>query len=443
MQPHRPADLPDFTRRSSVMGSTLFICPHWHQFGNVGVLRARRMVRWMHEAGWTVTVLCAGSRSRLERADFGSVITRKDPLGIFTENDGPHGSAALRRPNRFRRLLAYALLTPDLQLPWALACRWSTDVQKAAANSQVILSSSPPESAHVLAGWLHLQHDVPHIIDLRDGWLDEPMKPLLKSSSLQQLREKRLEKRLLTAASAILVTSHEWKSLLRKRYPQLSHRIQVLTNAYPDHPPVIRTRQPVPDAPLRVLHAGRISSSRPERNPQELLSLLFQAFTSVHESSGSLIFLGSIEHEEADFIRSREADFSARGWTITRESQVSHARALERMAATDLLILYSASQASIPAKFFDYLHAGKPILCICPPGSAVWHASEDLAQVYRLNPEQPDFTQLKDFIVSSKKSSLPGTALPVHFSDRHLGRRFIDLLNQTRNPEIITRGKAY
>ena len=153
-----------------------------------------------------------------------------------------------------------------------------------------------------------------------------------------------------------------------------------------------------------------------------------------------------MEHEEVDFIRSREADFSARA-ERTRESQVSHARAMERMGCQpDLLILYSGITGfHTSPKFFRLSAAGKTRILnvIYDTGSAVWHASEDLAQVYRLNPEQPDFTQLKDFIVSSKKSPLPGTALPVHFSDRHLGRRFIDLLNQTRNPEIITRGKAY
>lgn len=425
------------------MDKVLFICPHWHQNGNVGVLRARRMVRWMQQSGWTVTVVCAGSRSRTEPADFGSVITMKDPLGIFKEHDiHRKPDASSRRPNPFRRLLAYALLTPDLQLPWALSCRWSDEVQKSAANSQVILSSSPPESAHVLAGWLHARYEVPFIMDLRDGWLDEPMKPLLRSSSVQRVRERRLEKRLVGSASSVLVTSSQWKEMLSLRYPQLSHRIHVLTNAFPDHQPVFSATQSPSDSTLHLLHAGRISSSRPERNPQDLLDLLYRVTNSLQVATGSLTFLGTMESDEIHSVKQWEPEFSNRGWTIKLEPQLPHYRALERMADTDILILYSASRASIPAKFFDYLYTGKPILCICPPGSAVWHASEGLAQVYCLNPEKPDFIQLSDFIASSKQNPLPGMALPIHFSDTHLGRTFIDLLNETRHHNKTSRGNA-
>lgn len=413
------------------MDNVLFICPHWHQDGNVGVLRARRMVRWMHASGRTVTVVCAGSTTRSEPADFGKIITVRDPLGIFRERyDHHHPAGPRREPNRLRRLLAYALFTPDLQLLWALRCRWSGDVRQSMATSQLILSSSPPESGHVLAGWLRERHAIPHVMDMRDGWLDEPMKPLLRLSALQRFREKRLEQRLIANASAVLVTSARWKDQLVKRYPPHAGRIHVLTNAYPvcSLEPDTATEQTAHG--FRLLHAGRISSSRPERNPDDLMHLLHQVAANLVNVPGVLTFLGTLEHDEESAVEHMKAAFSALGWSVTRELQVPHERALHRMRQTDVLVLYSGSRSSLPAKFFDYLYTGKPILCICPTDSAVWKACSGLPQIYCVDPDRPDFTALNDFMATSKQVPYPGTSMPVAFADRHLGRSFIRLLDQ-------------
>lgn len=65
--------------------SVLFICPHWDMPGNVGVLRAKRMVNWLLEEGFRVNIIRAGIKNSSVEADFGRVITIADPLKIYGE----------------------------------------------------------------------------------------------------------------------------------------------------------------------------------------------------------------------------------------------------------------------------------------------------------------------------------------------------------------------
>src|SRR5690606_12470965 len=108
------------------------------------------------------------------------------------------------------------------------------------------------------------------IMDMRDGWLDEPMKPLLRNNSFQKYREGRLEKRFVERATYITLTSENWKELLTKRYPEIKSKVIVLPNTYPE----FAGEAPVStnDGELLIdgkesytlVHAGRLSSSRPE-----------------------------------------------------------------------------------------------------------------------------------------------------------------------------------
>src|SRR5690606_18085287 len=114
------------------------------------------------------------------------------------------------------------------------------------------------DSVHVGAWMLSTKTGVPHIMDMRDGWLDEPLKPLLHASALHRWREGRLESRIAHHAKAIQVTSCVWKELFDARYPQLAHKVHILTNGYPAQMPPASPKPPKGAEDEQVLiHAGR------------------------------------------------------------------------------------------------------------------------------------------------------------------------------------------
>lgn len=453
-------------------GNLVFICPHWHQHGNVGLLRAKRMVRWLHDSDYHVSILCAGSYTRIESTDFGKLITIKDPLGIYAESDPASiPTASKRKPNALRRLLSYLIFCPDLQIAWAYNCRFNSQVREACEIADVILSSSPPESAHVLAGWMAAISDNPFIMDMRDGWLDEPMKPLLKSSFLQRLREARLESRLVRQASRIVVSSEVWSKMLVNRYPELQSKVTVLTNAYavsghsegaeyhnkatethtgfeisdsehynssypvsaPSSSVTLKTGEdnPLPGKVLHFLHAGRIQSSRPERKVEHILSPLLD-IAHMGKISGKITFVGNLTDEEEVEISQWSNRFNSCNWEIMRVAQVTHAQSRELMTGADVLLMLSPSKASIPAKFFDYVSVGKPFLCITDVNSAVHEISSDIPQCFHINVDRAETLALAGFLNECTHGMI-SVEIPKRFEDGVVKTQFLDLLSEVVN----------
>jgi hypothetical protein len=216
--------------------AVLFI-PFWRMAGHVGNNRVDRFKRWLSEAGYELVIVCAGTHEEIRNEHWGQEITVVDRLGLHPEATSVEATTPSRKPNKLRRALAYWLFNPDPAVVWAKAAARHPKVVAATQGARFILSSSPPDSAHVGAWMLSKQTGVQHIMDMRDGWLDEPLKPLLHTSALRRWLEERLESRIAHHAKAIQVTSDVWKELFDARYPHLTHKVYVLTNGYPAQMP--------------------------------------------------------------------------------------------------------------------------------------------------------------------------------------------------------------
>jgi hypothetical protein len=354
--------------------SILVLAPWWLDDGHVGNRRMRRHLTWLSESGWSPVVVCAGSEFQLKETAMGLEITVPDPLRIH----GPlsPGSQPVRKPHPLRRWVAYAVFNPDPSVVWTRAAMKHPIVRHHCRMADLITASSPPEAPFLGAMALAKRYDIPFWMDMRDGWLDEPLKPLLRRHAWQRWREKRLEEACLTAASLVTVTSETWKDMLRTRIPDIGPKVSVVTNAS------VSTAISGTDRRGGFAYAGRFHSSRPERSIRTLAPFLPE-----------LTVIGDLTADERDEIREL-------GWSL--RPPVPVADLPKCLAAYGGLVLLSESMGSIPAKFFDYLAAGRPILAVCPRGSAMWNAGESVPQVFRVDPHMPDASILTSFREASR-----------------------------------------
>lgn len=356
----------------------MIVCPFWGQHGNVGLFRVERFVEWLHTSNYEVHVVTAGWSDRIERTSFGSVITVTDPLRIYpdrleSKHSGSIDTVPIRKPNRLRRWLAYAALIPDLHVLWAKSVLKSHDVRAIAKNCRFFLASSPPESSFIAVQRLADLYQGKFVMDMRDGWLDEPMKPLLRSHGWQRFRESQIERKMLRSASIVQVTSIQWANLLEVRYPEIVSKIRVIPNVYPVLPEITETPDFGTSRILRLVHAGRISSSRPERDPDFILSCLYDAL----KRSGHRVevnFIGSLTEVEITQLSKWVSKYESIQSSIIFSGQKSRVEVLTILAKADGLLLLSNSKASIPAKYFDYAVTGRPVLCDTVDDSAVQDA---------------------------------------------------------------------
>lgn len=385
------------------MKSVLILAPWWQDEAHVGNLRLRRHVAWLREAGHRVTIVDSGLQFSLSEDDGLTRITIPDPLRMHVAPTP--GAAAPRRPSALRRWMAYALLLPDPSIVWARRVLAHPVVRHTARTANVVMSSSPPEAAFIACAKLSSRYGIPFWMDMRDGWLDEPLKPLLRSSAIQRWRERKQEAYCLSQASVVSVTSPQWAEMLRKRYPQFSDKLHVVTNAAP---PSVGRSLPTPDR-LTLCYAGRLTSSRPER---DLFDLDLTVRSLQRFKFSVMGALTSQERDEAEKL----------GWTI-REAQPRQ-QMLHSLASESGLVLLSGSQGSIPAKFFDYLATGRPILGIAPRGSAAWEALSRTPHGFPVDLDEPMGSAFDDFMKAAAQSE--PAPIPEIFTESAVRARFME-----------------
>lgn len=371
------------------MKKVVIFAPFWRQANHVGNLRVDRFVRWLAADGYHVVMIRAGSMDQVRDESWGTEITVRDPVGLYREADAYGAQPPMRKPNKLRRALSYWLFNPEVGVVWARVAARHPAVLQAASGADFILSSSPPESAHVGAWKLSRRLGLPHIADMRDGWLDEPLKPMLRTSVFRRWQEGRLEARILRDASAIQVTSMVWQELLCERLPELAGKVTVLTNGYPPAmPEVMRAEMTRKNTGPVLVHAGRFFGSMLTRSPGLLLQPLLEGIR--HQASqGTVKLIGALSTDELAIIKHFEASFAEQGWHIECPGSLPRAELLKVLSQADGLLLLSETFAAIPAKLFEYIPAGRPILAVTGRNSATWRICEQLPQVTLVETRAP------------------------------------------------------
>jgi glycosyltransferase involved in cell wall biosynthesis len=365
--------------------AVLFV-PFWRMAGHVGNNRVERFVRWLAEDGYELVIIRAGSQEAVRSESWGQEITIVDRLGLHPDPlPGQASVESPRKPNKLRRAMAYWLFNPDPTVVWAKAAARNPKVIAAMESAQFILSSSPPDSAHVGALMLSQQTGVPHIMDMRDGWLDEPLKPLLNTSALRRWLEGRQESRIARHAKSIQVTSEIWKELFSARYPQLANKVHILTNGYPPQmPPASRRQTKGADDEFVLIHAGRFTGSRQSQKPELLMEPLLKNL-ALSANKGLLRFYGELSDDEMARIGAYRARLATINWRVELPGVLPRSKMLEAMQQADGLLLLSASHAALPSKLFEYLATGLPIGFVADIDSATEKLLRDVPQAVNLN----------------------------------------------------------
>jgi hypothetical protein len=387
----------DHTRAALLFGPYPFDNSHH------GARRLRRFAAWLMDAGWTIrSVSAAGCTSQLIQ----TCAIVPDPLGVWRGKKGDGaapklgGIASLSQGRRWSRWMI-----PDSSIGWAVRCMTSVAVHRLMWSTDVVISSSPPESPHLAASLLCRLHRRSHIVDMRDGWLDEPLKSQLSTSQLRRVVEGVLESWVLKGAAAILVTSPEWKSELIRRFPEFAAKTHVIYNSVPapsaEHDSLNRTDTDC------WLYCGRFGGSRTSQSPIALLNALRIAAARADHPI-DFRFVGTLDESENRLLDALAADISASKCTVTRTGPIPHEKISEEMFRSKAFLMLCCAQNAIPSKLFEYAAAKRPIMAVCRRNSASWHACQHIPQALLVDCDNVhQASSFNDFI--KKAEYLPAT----------------------------------
>ncbi len=301
-----------------------------------------RFARYLRTHGYTVTVLAAG------------------------ESDGREGDilrVGLRHLGPVRRQLGPKVLPDETLQSWLPeAFRTASRVIRD-QRVDALVSSAPPMTGHAVALLCHYEFpDLPWIADFRDGWLrDGPT----EVGGFQPMN-RYLERRIVHDASLVTCVTEPLARDFRNRYPGVRSRVVTVSNGY--DPVEFRDATAstfgdgAPGPSFTMAYTGSLSKTSVGMRLDPLLDGLRQARGGLDECSPRmrLLIAGDLTPDEQEQLRraGQELEVSYLGYLTP-----AAARGLQLGA--DLLVVVAPPRRTVAtSKLFDYIAAGKPILCI-------------------------------------------------------------------------------
>ena len=266
-------------------------------------------------------------------------------------------------------------------------------------NVDVMFSTSPPNSSHLVAYLIKKLTGVPWVADFRDEWTQNPFRS--NPSGLNRKLNRLLEKGVLEYADKIVTTTPLMTQDISKLVNRPKHDFITITNGFDlSDFSFLDQKKHVYTGHLTITYVGQFYGDRsPVGLIKVILSLIERQIICSKEIR--VVLVGRCTRD----IESFKYD-----WLIM-PGYVSHSEALRYMAESDVLLLISGlcEKRSYAGKLFEYLAIGKTIFALVPPDGATGRLLNNLDMCYISPPN--DYKKIEDTILRIvdrwKKNELP------------------------------------
>ncbi|HNW75490.1 MAG TPA: glycosyltransferase family 4 protein [Bacteroidales bacterium] len=363
------------------MKKALIITYYWPPSGGAGVQRWLKFVKYFRDFGWEPVIYTPEnpeypeSDSSLEKdipRDL-EVIKRPiwEPYNLYKKflgrNKEDKINAAFTSEKKQNSMLEGIsvwirgnFFIPDARRFWIRPSVKFLRNYLSAHPVDAIISTGPPHSMHLIASQLSAELKLPWLADFRDPWTNIDFYKDLKLSFLSDHKHRRLEKKVLTKATRVTVIGQGMAKDFDKIVPRT---YDVITNGF-DPDDIAPADGSVPDKKFSIAHIGTLSGSR---NPVSLWAALKEL---VHEIPSLAADLEIKLVGKVDFSVLRSAEESGLSRYLSRIPYLPHNEVVicQQQSQVLLLIINNTPNAGmiLTGKFFEYLAAGRPILCLGP-----------------------------------------------------------------------------
>jgi len=307
------------------------------------------------------------------------------------------------------------------------------------SQADVYLVSAPPFSMMIPATFLKVFKSKAAVVFEERDLLS--ISPLLTFRMVRGSRwMKALEHWLLTRADAVSVASLGTKEELERHWTDLTQRarpIEVVSNGFfrQDYSFLEMLPEPKHEGPLRIVHTGNFYGSR---HPQPILAALSEIRIVRPDLALSrslhFLFLGLFQSSEdqESFMRAARKDGLENLFTL--RDLVPRREALQAIHDADVALLIthrSGSESAVPAKLYEYIALGRPILALTSDSSVTGPIAR---HQLGWSIQHENITELRDRLLwmiehteEIRSRRLPGTSL-VEFDAEAQLEKLQDLL---------------
>lgn len=356
------------------MKRVLIITYYWPPVGGSGVQRWVKFAKYLPSEGWQPVIytpenpdMSSVDLSLLEDIPAEAEIIKTrifEPYGIYRKLTGSKGQIKIEADSaskgkgsllkRFSMWVRGNFFMPDPRCFWiGPSVRYLKKYLKE-HPVDIIVSTGPPQSMHLIARKVSLATGIPWIADFRDPWTKIFYFKHLKLSRWANRKHHQLEQSVLDDATAIVSVS----PLVQQDFAAVTKTpVHLVTNGF-DQSDYIESVKC--DGNFNIVHTGLLTQ---EGNPVELWKALGdkcredQAFAEKFR----LILAGKTDEKVLNTIS--EAGLDA---YLTNLGYIDHTQAVKEQRKAAVLILpireEPETKAILPGKLFEYLAARRPIL---------------------------------------------------------------------------------
>jgi glycosyltransferase involved in cell wall biosynthesis len=250
-----------------------------------------------------------------------------------------------------------------------------------------------------------------------------------------------MERRVFARADRVVVTTPGAAELYAARFPDYpSSQIQLIENGY-DEEVFLRASaaqnaadavRPASGRPITLLHSGIIYPS--ERDPTQFFRALARLKGRGALSATTLQVV--LRATANDALLGRELDALGIRDLVRLEPPVDYLAALREMLAADSLLVLQASNcnAQVPAKIYEYIRAGRPILALTDPAGDTARTldSAGAGLIARLDSEDDIVDALPRFLAEVQEGTTrrPTAAIVAQYSRTAQAGRLARLLDE-------------
>lgn len=365
----------------------LIISYIWPPMEGVGLIRVLKFSKYMQEFGWKPVVLTVKTPSKnadtgrssnsggikVFRTDYRDVIgnikekfrrAAKGSADIVVQDEN---TAVKKKSAALTSFVRDLIAMPDEQIGWYNFAVEEGRKIVPEENIDLIFSTSPPETSHLIARRLKKHFDIPWVADFRDLWSDDHYRerPLFKKMLLRSM-----EKRTLKDADAIITVSEPWAKKLGGDCPVRRGRISVIENGF-DEEDFNAFRYEGNDK-FTITYTGKLHSAYQDTEAffRALSGLVREGRIDRNKIAVNFYLVG---HRKPD-INKICARHGLAG-IVKDMGGIGYAPSLEAQRSSDLLLFVQwrgeGGDGWYSAKLYDYIGARRPILAMAEPGGII------------------------------------------------------------------------
>ncbi|MGC8832835.1 MAG: glycosyltransferase family 4 protein [Armatimonadota bacterium] len=394
------------------MKKVLMVAYHYPPDPAVGGVRTARFARYLPQCGWAPIVVTHQGGKNITRPIFGAKTTYHGKRELVESTNGlqlvyrvralpgirstaqwvsrvllrkgadadpqwlEHGAGysppSADTVSPLRRNLYAAMWLPDDRHGWFLPAVLAGLRAIAAQRPSVVYSSGPPWTCHLAGAVVSLLAHLPFVADFRDPWVGSAFKPDFVRTRWSDRSEEMMESWVVRRSKLVICNTKGLLKEMLARYGDLDpNKFEVIPNGF-DPEEVLAARVCSSEAPVRsdsgpviIAYAGTLYGSR---DPRPLL----EAAACLKKNGAPpfrLQFIGN-----CDMAFGMPLAELAKKFGLSNEVEVMgplrRHECLVFLDRADVLLLLAMGQPNqVPAKLYEYIGLGKPVLALAEDDS--------------------------------------------------------------------------